>query len=290
MIKLNEVKKQIDKNIQIGPLTFTINPGTVTALIGNNGAGKSTLIRMITGMVYTDSGNISRFNNSYDGETWKEFIGYVPQTIIGYERFSLKQVSELHAISFKSWDKNTFSRLVEKFDIPITKRFDALSVGMQKKALFILALSHHSKLLIMDEPLSGVDIEGQEQMRQEWITYLEEDPNRSILFATHVPDEVKEFADYIVCMKDGTISNSYEKDDLLQKFRKYWVNTKNDKIRNFPGVIHVVCNGTNYEVFSDNIEKTEESFKNENIEVISEQNVHFSDTLRLLLKMKGEFK
>ncbi|WP_416150450.1 ATP-binding cassette domain-containing protein [Salipaludibacillus sp. HK11] len=285
-INFIKVEKKIDKQFQLGPLNFMIKPGTVTALIGNNGAGKSTLIRLLTGMVHLDSGEINRFDNLHVNGKWREEIGYVPQTSIGYERFTLKQLAELHDIGFEGWEEETFSRLITRFTLPLSKTFDSLSVGMQKQALIILALSRKTKLLVMDEPLSGVDIESQEKMREEWVAYLENDPERSILFATHVPEEVKEFADYIVCMKSGDVTGSYEKDHLQQNYGRIWLKDPGE-IRNLMGVIDVKYNGNTCEIISQDMKGTEEAIKRENYEIVMQHRLEFAEILRLLLQQQG---
>ncbi|WP_059104192.1 ATP-binding cassette domain-containing protein [Shouchella shacheensis] len=284
MIDLREVTKTVDQGIHIGPLTFQIEPGTVTALVGTNGAGKSTLIRLLTGMVFADGGYISRFNDAYKGEAWKEHVAYVPQTSLGYERFTLKQLAELSQIGYEQWDQAKFVRLLERFQLPQKKRFDSLSVGMQRKGLAALALARKTKLLIMDEALSGVDIEGQELLREEWVSYLDEDPDRALLFATHVPDEVREFADYVVCMNGGALTGRYEKDELLARYGRLWTKGKPNLIRNIPGVVDVQVSGGHCEVVTEDKWTTEQALEKESLPVLMQQGLRFSEILRLLLR------
>ncbi|WP_096186773.1 ATP-binding cassette domain-containing protein [Evansella halocellulosilytica] len=290
MIHFKNVEKKIDNEFQLGPFSFHIEPGTVTALIGNNGAGKSTLIRLLTGMVLPDHGFIHRFNDgTEEEEAWKEYIGYVPQTSIGYERFTLKQLAELHNIGYKNWNEAEFDRLIKKFNLPLNKRFDSLSAGMQKQGLTILALARKTKLLIMDEPLSGVDIENQVMMREEWISYLEEDSERAILFATHVPEEVKEFADYIVSLNGGRLTGIYEKDELQQKFGRIWVKDSKAELYHLPGVFEVISDGKVCEIATKDLKKTEEALEVANIEIVMQNSFSFSEILRFLLQeLRGE--
>ncbi|WP_026674080.1 ABC transporter ATP-binding protein [Alkalihalobacterium bogoriense] len=289
MIKLSDVNKKIDKSFNVGPLTFEVHKGTVTALIGNNGAGKSTLLRLITGMVYADSGEINRFGFTIDQMEWKELIGYVPQTSTGYDRFTLNQLADLHSIGFSGWDNNKFMQLLEQFNIPLNKRVDTLSVGMQKKALLFLALARQTKILIMDEPLSGVDIESQEKIRDLWVNYLEENPDRSILFSSHVADEVKEFADYIVCMHDGNIIGNYEKDNLIQNYARLWVNGTSTMFSTIPAVISITESGNQCELVTANQVETEKALDTMNSNILSKQSLRFAEILSYILRnQKGE--
>ncbi|UOE96137.1 ABC transporter ATP-binding protein [Alkalihalobacillus sp. LMS39] len=289
VIKLSGVKKKIDKSFDVGPLHLEVNKGTVTALIGNNGAGKSTLLRLLTGMIYPDTGVIDRFGFTDDEIEWKEWIGYVPQTSIGYDRFTLAQLADLHSIGFREWDNKKFFELLQQFHIPYNKRLDTLSVGMQKKALLFLALARQTKMLLMDEPLSGVDIESQEKIRELWVHYLEEDPERSILFSSHVPDEIKEFADYIVGMDDGRIIGNYEKDNLLQSYVRFWVKGDSTMFSNVPGVISVTESGNQCELLSTNQEETEKALHTMNSYILTKKSLRFAEILSFILrKQKGE--
>ncbi|MCR6105154.1 ABC transporter ATP-binding protein [Salipaludibacillus agaradhaerens] len=284
MIEMTGVTKTIDKTFTFGPVDFKIEPGTVTALIGNNGAGKSTLLRILTGMVFNDDGTIMRFSSHMEDVEWKERIGYVPQTMIGYDYFTLSQLADLYRIGFKEWDDKAFQRLIDIFDLPLSKRLDAMSTGMQKQGLLVLALARRTKLLIMDEPLAGVDIESQVKIRELWVNYLDEDPERAILFASHIPEEVKEFADYIVCMYGGGITGTYEKDELQQQYGRIWVTAREEELRNLPGVIDVKLNGTACEVMTKALPETEQMLANKDYEIVMRQSLSFTDILHALLK------
>lgn len=287
MIDLQEVTKSVNQ-FQLGPVTMNVKAGAVTAIIGSNGTGKSTFIQLLTGMVFPDGGKIARFEFEDIEETWKEFIGYIPQTSLGYERFTLKQLAELHQIGYEKWGEGKFKKLVKNFDIPLNKEMDTLSTGMQKKALAILALSRDTKLLIMDEPFSGVDLQGQEMLKQEWISYLEEDSNRAIVFATHVPEEVKEFADYIVCLQGGKIAGEYEKDELLLSYGRLWIQQmeKFDDLRNLPSIIDVKRRGNQLEIITKERMNVIAALEDRGIEIELEQSLRMAEILYLLLQEK----
>ncbi|UTR13239.1 ABC transporter ATP-binding protein [Salipaludibacillus sp. LMS25] len=284
MIEMTDVMKKIDKAFTFGPVDFKIEPGTVTALIGNNGAGKSTLLRLLTGMVFSDEGQIMRFSHRMEDVEWKELISYVPQTMTGYDYFTLSQLADLYRIGFEEWDDKAFLRLIEMFGLPLTKRFDAMSIGMQKQGLLVLALARRTKVLIMDEPLAGIDIESQVKLREAWVNYLEEDPERAILFATHIPEEVKEFADYVVCLYEGKITGTYEKDELQHQYGRMWVNAKEEELRNLPGVIDVKHSGAACEVVTKALSETEQLLATKDYEIVMRQSLSFTDILHALLK------
>ena len=155
---------------------------------------------------------------------------------------------------------------------------------MQKQALVVLALARKTKLLVMDEPLAGVDIENQVIMREEWVAYLEKDTERSIMFATHIPEEVKEFADYIVCMYSGKITGTYEKDDLQEHYGRIWVNNAEEVLRDLPGVVEVKYSGATSELITKAMAETNRELKERNIEIVMHQSLDFTEILNELLK------
>lgn len=151
--------------------------------MGTNGSGKSSLIRTIAGVIQPNKGTIERFNVME--EEWRERIAFVPQSSKGFEKYTLQHLASIHEIGFKGWDKEAFSKLVKRYRLPLNKTVGEMSGGMQRRVLVVLALARKSSVLIMDEPLSGVDITAQEWMQEDWLTYLEEDLERAIVFATH---------------------------------------------------------------------------------------------------------
>lgn len=285
MIVCSNVEKSVDASFSIGPLSLTIEPGIVTALVGSNGSGKSSLLRLISGLVQPDSGSISRFQN--EETKWKERLAFIPQSSKGFEKYTLSHLADIHQVGYRNWDQQTFNQLMERYDLPYEKEVEELSGGMQRKALAVLALSRKSDMLIMDEPLAGVDVHAQELLQQDWLSYLEEDPNRSIVFATHVPDEIKDLADQIICMNAGHLVGQYEKDELLSRFTRFWTIESIDGVRNLDGVHSVIQRGPQVEIISKDHGKTELALQQGQIEITLKQPMKMAEILRILLK-EGE--
>ncbi len=282
MITLTDVRKKIDKNFELGPLSLTIEPGNITALIGNNGAGKSTLFQLIMGLIKYEQGEIIRGQEGRDGK-WKDEIAYVPQTALTYYGLTLKQVAEFFQLAYATWNEQEYRRLIKLFHLPCEKRFEQLSIGMQKKAMLLLALCRPSKLLLLDEPLAGVDLEGQEQMKDELVSYMERREEQTILFATHSADEVKTLADYILLLKEGTLLGHYEKDELLATWKRIWIKLDEEKAGQIAGVLHAEEHGEWTECVTANIEMTELNLGENKVKIESEQVMELREILRYLL-------
>lgn len=287
LILLN-VEKQIGSQLVLQLDRLEIEPGCTHVFVGNNGSGKTTLFHLIAGMIHADSGSINRFDGAADME-WKHSLSYMPQELGPQSYFSLREVAHLEMVAYKDWDKERFDRLVTLFELPLTKKLETFSVGMKKKAMTALALSRPSKLLLMDEPLAGVDISGQEQLKKEWISYLEADEQRTILFSTHSPSEVGEMADYIHFIKDGNLEGPYEKDLLTTQFAYLWVEQAPD-LTSLPGVIQVQQAGPTAMLFSEDCDKTEEALQAKCYQVQQIQAVGIADILRAKLESRKEMK
>jgi len=129
----------------------------------------------------------------------------------------LKQVKNIIAPFYKSWDEKAFLDLADRFDLPLKKILKKFSRGMMMKAAIAIALSHHADLIIMDEPTSGLD----PVFRRELLNLLYEllqSGKKSILFSTHITSDIERIADFITFILDGEIVFSSEKDTVLENY------------------------------------------------------------------------
>lgn len=277
-IQIKEVEKKID-NFKLGPISFSIEPGTITALVGDNGSGKSTLLKMIMNLVNYESGTIHIFHQAVHGENedWKKEIAYQPQTVIGYDGFTGHDLNKLIAHWYPKWDQKLFVQLVDMFQIPLEKRFGKLSQGVQQKLTLALTIPRNTKLLILDEPTTFMDIPSKNLFIELLTEWMEKD-ERSIIIASHQADDIKKLADYVVIMKQGKMVGHYEKESLIETFRKYWLKESqlNGKI---PGEISRHQN----ELLSNDPTKTEQYFKENNIEPLSSSHLELEEIITLLL-------
>ncbi|TSB44984.1 ATP-binding cassette domain-containing protein [Alkalicoccobacillus porphyridii] len=279
---LADVHKSIDSKVILNIKHLDIEPGSIHVFVGNNGSGKTTLFHLIAGMIRPDQGSVERFSESIE-EKWKHMLSYMPQEVGPLSFFSLKELKRLEMIAYKGWDHNLFDRLVEDFELPLTKKVETFSVGMKKKAMTALALSRPSKLLVMDEPLAGVDISGQEQLKKEWIAYLEQDEQRTILFSTHSTSEVGEMADYIHFLKNGELEGPYEKDQLTEQYAYMWVDAT-PELERLPGVLTTQTTGKTAMLLSNNRLITEEALIGQRVQIQQVQAVGMADILRVNLE------
>ena len=217
------------KDFTLDNVSFSVEPGTVTGLIGQNGAGKTTIIRLIMNMTARDGGKITvcGMDNLEEEIAVKNKIGYVSDESYILYGTTLKKTAAACAAAYESWDGEKFSGLLKKWDISEKKRAGALSKGMQTKAMLAIALSHSPDLLILDEPTAGLDpvarIEILEMLRE-----FVSDGNHAVLFSTHITSDLDKIADYITLIIDGKIHESMSIDMIEDKYAV--ISGSNDKL------------------------------------------------------------
>ena len=217
------------KDFTLDNVSFSVQPGTVTGLIGQNGAGKTTIIRLIMNMTERDGGKITvcGMDNLEDEIAVKNKIGYVSDESYILYGTTLKKTAAACAAAYENWDGEKFSSLLRKWDISEKKKAGSLSKGMQTKAMLAIALSHEPELLILDEPTAGLDpvarIEILEMLRD-----FVSDGKRSVLFSTHITSDLDKIADFITLIIDGKIHESMSIDMIEDKYAV--ISGSNDKL------------------------------------------------------------
>jgi ABC-2 type transport system ATP-binding protein len=207
------------KDFSLKNVSFSLRPGYIMGFIGPNGAGKSTTIKLIMNLIRKDSGTINVFgkdNIKYEKEI-KSKIGFVYDENYYYEDLTITEMKNMLAPFYKSWDNNAYEKYVKAFALPSNKKIKELSKGMKMKFSLAIALSHKAELIIMDEPTAGLD----PVFRSELLDILYEiiqDENVSILFSTHITNDLEKIADYITFINGGQIVFSETKDKVLEEY------------------------------------------------------------------------
>lgn len=217
-VELKNVNKHY-KDFTIEDLNLNIKKGFVTGFVGQNGAGKSTTIEMIMNLTRPNSGEVKVFglDISNNEKVVKDKIGYVDAANNYMESFKLNDIIKYVSKTYSNWDEKACSHYIKEFNLPLNKKFKDLSTGMRAKASIALALSHNAELFIMDEPTTGLD----PVVRREIIETLREimvNEDRTILFSTHITEDLEKLADYIVMIDDGKIILNTSKNDLAENY------------------------------------------------------------------------
>ena len=200
-------------------LNLTLPGGCIMGLVGENGAGKSTTIRLMMQMIQRDAGTITLLGKNIDDmdPLTKEDIGVVMDEVGFPLCLKTEEIGKIMQLTFHNWDQDQYEQLVHQFNIPFNKQFKDFSRGMKMKAGIAVALSHHPKLLILDEATSGLD----PVVRDEVLDILNEftrDENHSILISSHIVSDLEKCCDYIAFLHRGRLLLCQEKDVLLASY------------------------------------------------------------------------
>lgn len=228
VLEVNHAGKKYD-TFQLNDLTFQLEPGLIMGLIGTNGAGKTTLIQMILGLYeYTGSIKINGMEvRDFEKET-KNYCGFVLDENPFIQQISAIANARMLGPYYSGWDEKKFINYCKKFDVNYKKSLKKLSQGTITKFQLAFALSHDSKLLVFDEPSAGLD----PIFRRELLDIMYDiamDGERSILFSTHLTQDLDGIADYIVMLHKGKQILNSTKDDLVES---YWLVRGNKKQMN----------------------------------------------------------
>lgn len=223
LVEITQLQKKID-DFQLGPIDLTIEVGTITALIGNNGSGKSTLLKSIMNLAKADTGTIKVFGDSVSGkdESWKNSIAYQPQTMIGSDAFTGTSLKDLISRFYPNWDEALFTKVVQRLDVDLTKRYGKLSQGSQQKLNFALTIARNARILILDEPTAHMDIPSKKVLIDLLVDWMEVE-DRAIIIASHQVEDIRKLSDYLFVLHNGQPIGNFEKEELTESYKRYWM-------------------------------------------------------------------
>jgi len=207
MLELQNVRKTFEDVHAVDDLSFRVETGDIYGLLGPNGAGKTTTIRMIMQIFQPDSGSITFQDEPITVKT-KDRIGYLPEERGVYQKMKVNEVIEYFA-ALKSMDmsvaRNNAEKYLDRFELlgRAEDKVEELSKGNQQKVQFIISIIHEPKLLILDEPFSGLDPVNQVLIK-EIIKELQEQ-DTTILFSTHQMAQVEKLCERICLINEGKV-------------------------------------------------------------------------------------
>lgn len=198
-------------------VSFTVPKGLCCGFVGANGAGKTTIIRMLAGLAYPDSGEISLLGGSADALSVKEEIGVLFDQPHFQEEWTPLDIEKGLRPFYAGWDSGQYRSYLSRFGLDAEKKFRDMSRGMKQKLAIAVHLSHDVKLLILDEPMTGLDPAARDELLEILRDYMVPE-GRSILFSTHITEDLERIADRIVYISNGTISYQGDKEELTSSY------------------------------------------------------------------------
>jgi ABC-2 type transport system ATP-binding protein len=222
-IEMHGVRKAY-RFFTLDDLTLALEPGQIMGFVGPNGAGKSTTLRLAMGMIGADAGEIRVLGKAMpDAQAAaKRDVGFVsaemrlfPQSTLGWHMDFMKSI-------YPEWDGGYAATLVKRFNLRTGQNARSLSMGEHIKAVLLLTLARRPRLLILDEPTTGLDPVARHEVIAEFMDVLRDD-RRSILFSSHNTVDVERISDTITFIDRGRIVDSSDKEDFLDRWRRIHV-------------------------------------------------------------------
>lgn len=198
-------------------INLNVPMGSIVGLIGENGAGKTTTIKALLNIAKPDGGQIEILGKSLleNEKEIKEQIGVVLGESHFHEFLNACEVGHIMRNIYCNWDDEAFSSWLSKFSLPEKKKLKEYSKGMKMKLSIAAALSHHPKLLILDEATSGLDPVIRDSILDIFFEFIE-DGEHSVLISSHITSDLDKVADYVAMIHQGRILFSEEKDVMLE--------------------------------------------------------------------------
>ncbi|MGY0693391.1 ATP-binding cassette domain-containing protein [Virgibacillus sp. FSP13] len=282
-LDISQLQKKVEK-FYLGPIDLSIEPGTITALVGNNGSGKSTLLKLIMNLANPDMGNIKVFDKFVYGqdESWKNKIAYQAQTQIGYNAYTGEELRSLIAPLYPDWDEVLFREMVDSLSIPLTKRYQKLSQGVQQKLILALTIPRNTPLLLLDEPTAFMDIPSKKRLMDILVEWMDQG-ERAIVFASHQAEDIMKLADYLCILRNGKMVGTYEKEELTERYKRYWLQHSLPENR-----ISGEISREKQQLISNQPDRTEQFFNENNISWSGRTALHLEEIITYLLQDRKE--
>ena len=220
-IETKALTKRFGKNTAVQSLDLAVPAGSIFAFLGPNGAGKTTTIKSLMNIMAPTEGSSTVLGVDSQKLGPKEFaqIGYVSENQEMPEWMTIKRFLKYCRNMYPTWDDKFCDELIKQFNLPMKQKIKSLSRGMKMKAALISSLAYRPRLLVCDEPFSGLD----PLVRDEFIAGvldITEDENWTIFISSHDIDEVERLADWVGIIDKGVLKVIEKTDDLQQRFRR----------------------------------------------------------------------
>lgn len=223
ILEVVNLEKHFSSQVAVDKISFQLKEGSIFGLLGPNGAGKTTLIRMITGIFYPDQGSILFKGRPFQPENDIRDIGYMPEERGLYKKMKIGEQA-VYLAQLKGLSKQEATRKAKewfiKFDMQTwwNKKVEDLSKGMGQKLQFVTTVLHEPKLIILDEPFSGLDPVNANLIKDE--IYSLAHKGATIIFSTHRMEQVEEICDHIILVNKGQKILDGTVNGVKQKFKE----------------------------------------------------------------------
>lgn len=228
MIEVKNLHKEFEGTEAVKNLNLRISKGSIYGLLGSNGAGKTTLMKMIAGIYKQDSGDVLINGEPiFENVDRKQSVIFLADALFFFPNTTIKQAADFYKSIYVNWNEERFQRLQEVFPIDVNKKIHRLSKGMQRQVAFWLVLSTMPEVLILDEPLDGLDAVMRNKVKNLLIQDVA-DREMTIMISSHNLREVEDLCDQIGILHHGELMIEKDLDDLKSDIHKIQVAFKHE--------------------------------------------------------------
>ena len=229
------------KYFTLDQIDLKLPTGYIMGFVGANGAGKSTTLRILMGLVHQDAGYVNVLGHTMpqDQATAKGDIGFVSEDMRLYGAATLEWHMRFVRSIYPRWDNGYANDLLRRFDLKAQQKIKGMSHGQRVKAALMLALARRPRLLVLDEPTTGLDPIARREVLGELMAVLA-DEERTVLFSSHNTLEVEQISDQVTFIDRGRILESSDKETFLDRWRRLrLVLPPNTRLPGLPGIVKV---------------------------------------------------
>lgn len=224
MIEVKNVKKRYKKVKALDDVSFNIEEGKITCILGINGVGKSTILKAIAGLVKPDSGQILIDGEKLSQQTYNK-LAFVPDIDIHFSHLNIKETFEFMKLFYKNWDEDRAYEMLKMFSLTDDQMISKLSKGNKARVKIIIGFAQRAKYTLLDEPFSGIDIFKREEFIKAILTFMCDD--ESIVITTHEIDEIEQIVDDVILLNNGKVAEIFNAEEIRKNEGKSIV----DKMR-----------------------------------------------------------
>jgi ABC-2 type transport system ATP-binding protein len=207
------------KDFTLDNISFRIPRGSITGFVGENGAGKTTTIKAMLALINSDGGEAYLLGCPSKSLTMKvkSELGVVFDGSSFHDNLTIENISLIMKNIYNNWDETMFQGYISRFQLPKSKIVKEFSRGMKMKLSIAVALSHHPKLLILDEATSGLDPMVRDEILDIFLEFIQ-DEEHTILLSSHIISDIEKIADYVTFIHQGKIIFCKSKDELIYQY------------------------------------------------------------------------
>lgn len=207
------------KDFTLNKISFSVPKGSIMGFVGENGAGKTTTIKAILDLIHIDGGEISVLGTNARNlsSEVKAQIGVVFDGSNLHDNLNVRNINLIMKNIYSNWDENVYASYIKRFMLPEKKMIKEYSRGMKMKLSIAIALSHQSKLLILDEATSGLDPMIRDEILDIFLEYIQNEEH-TILLSSHIISDIEKIADYVTFIHQGNIIFCESKDNLIYQY------------------------------------------------------------------------